>query len=261
MLIFAPSAFALVKHHPKRKTHARAKTVRKFATVHTTRRVLFGRDLKQGMQGNDVKRLQRYLTMVGIRTTADGQFGPGTTASVKTFERAHHLRADGVVSASVDKALKAALDARPKSKRARSSDGPVGRGTISHGLAAAPADAPAEIKEIIAAGNRIAFKPYCYGGGHGSFSDSCYDCSGSVSYALHGAPGRMSYPIDSTELESYGAAGRGRWISIYANSGHTYMYIAGLRFDTSAQGSTGGSRWTYAGRSSDGYVVRHPRGL
>ena len=136
----------------------------------------------------------------------------------------------------------------------------MGHATISNGLAVAPADAPASVKEIIAAGNKIAFKPYIYGGGHGSWNDSGYDCSGSVSYALHGA-GLLSSPEDSTELESYGAAGRGRWVSIWANSGHTYMYVAGLRFDTSAQGGTGGSRWTRAGRSNDGFVVRHPRGL
>jgi peptidoglycan hydrolase-like protein with peptidoglycan-binding domain len=233
---------------------------RKKPTKRAKRATLFGRTLKEGMTGNDVKQLQQYLTRAGFRTTADGQFGPGTTSSVKSFESAHHMRADGVVSASVASALQSAAPSRPHS--VSSSGGPFAKATLdSNGLAVAPASAPTEIKRMIAAANKIATTPYCWGGGHGSFSDSCYDCSGSVSAALHGAPGRMSSPLDSTELESYGAPGRGKWVTIWANSGHTYMYIAGLRFDTSAQSSTGGSRWTTQGRSHDGYVVRHPRGL
>jgi hypothetical protein len=129
----------------------------------------------------------------------------------------------------------------------------------ANGLAVAPPDAPAVIQAVIAAANKIAFKPYIYGGGHGTWNDSGYDCSGSVSYALHGG-GLLSVTMDSTEFESYGSAGRGRWITIWANGGHAYMYIAGLRFDTSARSDTGGSRWTTAGRSGDGFVVRHPAG-
>jgi cell wall-associated NlpC family hydrolase len=135
-----------------------------------------------------------------------------------------------------------------------------GKGTISHGLAVPPANAPAVIRKVIAAANKIAFKPYVYGGGHGSWNSSGYDCSGSVSYALHGG-GLLSSPEDSSEFESYGSAGRGRWITIWTNPGHAYMYVAGLRFDTSAQSQTGGSRWTTAGRSSSGFIARHPRGL
>jgi hypothetical protein len=114
---------------------------------------------------------------------------------------------------------------------------------------------------VIAAANQIAFKPYIYGGGHGRWIDSGYDCSGSVSYALHGA-GLISAPEASGELESYGAAGPGQWITIWANAGHTYMRIAGLYFDTAAQSRTNNNdRWS-ARRISpvSGYVVRHPSG-
>ena len=111
----------------------------------------------------------------------------------------------------------------------------------------------------IAAGNRIARFPYVYGGGHRSFHDTGYDCSGSVSYVLH-AMGVLSHPLDSSALMHYGAAGPGRWVTVYSNPGHAYMVINGRRFDTSAQWQ-GGSRWSIFDRSSAGYVVRHPPGL
>jgi hypothetical protein len=112
---------------------------------------------------------------------------------------------------------------------------------------------------IISAGNRIAGKPYKYGGGHGTYRDSGYDCSGSVSFALHFA-GLLRTPLDSSGFMSYGLPGRGRHVTIYANAGHAYMVVDHRRFDTSAIGETG-SRWTSTHRSSAGYAVRHPRGL
>jgi len=115
------------------------------------------------------------------------------------------------------------------------------------------------VARAIAAANRIAGRPYRFGGGHRSFSDSGYDCSGSVSYVLHGA-GRLGSPLDSSALMSYGAPGRGRWITVYANPGHAYMVIRGRRYDTTGRSQTG-SRWQPADRSSAGYVVRHPPGL
>ena len=115
------------------------------------------------------------------------------------------------------------------------------------------------MRRVVAAGNRIAYKPYKYGGGHGSFRDSGYDCSGSVSYALHGG-GLLGRPRASGGFTSYGRPGRGRRITIYANSGHVYMVIDGRRFDTSAR-RISGSRWTSRQRSSAGYVARHPAGL
>jgi hypothetical protein len=130
---------------------------------------------------------------------------------------------------------------------------------LSDGLAAAPTDAPPAVQAIIAAGNQIASKPYVLGGGHGKWNDVGYDCSGSVSYALHGG-GLLSSPLDSSEFMSWGAAGKGRWITIYANPGHAYMIVAGRRFDTSGQ-SQDGSRWHTTMRSSAGYTVRHPPGF
>jgi hypothetical protein len=127
------------------------------------------------------------------------------------------------------------------------------------GLAIAPATAPDPVKAIIAAGNQIASKPYMYGGGHGKWNDSGYDCSGSVSFALAGA-GLLDSPLTSGLLARWGAPGPGRWITIYANGGHVFMEVAGLRFDTGGiRGS--GTRWQASRRSTSGFVARHPEGL
>jgi cell wall-associated NlpC family hydrolase len=130
---------------------------------------------------------------------------------------------------------------------------------LSDGLVSAPLDAPAAVADAIAAANRIAKLPYRYGGGHRSFDDTAYDCSGSVSYALHGG-GLLDATMTSGELASYGEAGPGRWITIYANADHVYAVIAGVRFDTSGQ-TRAGSRWQATMRRTDGFVVRHPVGL
>jgi hypothetical protein len=123
-----------------------------------------------------------------------------------------------------------------------------------------PKAAPARIKAVVAAANRIRTKPYIWGGGHGRWWDRGYDCSGSVSYALHGG-GLLSSPEDSSQLESYGSSGPGQWITIWANSGHTYMQIAGLFFDTGGASGRGGDRWSRTNSSgTSGYVVRHPSG-
>jgi peptidoglycan hydrolase-like protein with peptidoglycan-binding domain len=213
------------------------------------------RILRQGMNGHDVRVLQDYLTLAGFKTPIDGNFGVTTRRNLVGFQRSRNLAPNGVLTWNVSQTLRAAVAAT-----LATSSAPGSKATIRGGLAVAPANAPAAIKNVIAAANRIAFKPYVYGGGHGSFNSSGYDCSGSVSYALHGG-GLLSSPEDSGELESYGSSGPGRWITIWANAGHTYMYVAGLRFDTSAQSSTGGSRWTTQSRSNAGYVERHPTGL
>jgi hypothetical protein len=141
---------------------------------------------------------------------------------------------------------------------------PSAKAKISRdGRTAIPPDsAPSQVKKAIYAANKITRKPYRYGGGHGKWNDSGYDCSGSVSYALHGG-GLLKQPLDSSSFMRWGRGGRGRWITIYANSGHAYVIIAGLRFDTSSAGAGGGSgpRWRNRGRSSSGYVARHPTGF
>jgi hypothetical protein len=132
---------------------------------------------------------------------------------------------------------------------------------LVNGLAVAPADAPQVVQNVIAAANKIAFKPYIYGGGHGTWNDAGYDCSGSTSYALHGG-GLLSSSLDSTGFESYGSSGAGQWITLWANGGHVYMDIAGLWFDTAAQSSSNNNdRWsTTRVDQPDGYIERHPTG-
>jgi len=132
-------------------------------------------------------------------------------------------------------------------------------GLTRRGLAVAPLGAPAEVQEVIQAGNQIARLPYRYGGGHATWIDTAYDCSASVSFAF-AAAGLIGEPMDSTALSRWGDAGRGRWITIYANAGHAWMTVAGLRFDTGGLRATG-SRWQDTGRGTGGFVVRHPPGL
>ncbi len=129
------------------------------------------------------------------------------------------------------------------------------------GLAAAPANAPQEVKEIIWAGNEIIGMPYRYGGGHGDFEDTGYDCSGTISYALAGAD-LLRRPRDSRSFFRFGAAGKGAWVTIYTNSGHAYMTVAGIRLDTSAADDRGGAkgpRWRPLRRSNAGLQGPPPR--
>jgi hypothetical protein len=127
------------------------------------------------------------------------------------------------------------------------------------GLATVPSSAPHDVESIIRAANAVALLPYVYGGGHARWEDSAYDCSASVSFAL-AAAGFLKGPLDSTSFMSWGKAGPGRWVTIYANQGHAWMVVAGLRFDTSGL-RQGGSRWTAQTRSTSGFVLRHPTGL
>jgi cell wall-associated NlpC family hydrolase len=134
---------------------------------------------------------------------------------------------------------------------------------IIDGFGAAPIDAPAAVQQIIWAGNQIVGLPYIYGGGHASFISPGYDCSGTVSYALHGA-NLLSTPMDSTEFETWQGSGVGTWVTIFANGGHAYMTVAGIRLDTSpANDPSGleGPRWRPLRPENAGFVVRHPLGL
>jgi hypothetical protein len=137
-------------------------------------------------------------------------------------------------------------------------DGPRAK-VLPNGQAVPPRGAPGEVKAIIAAGNTIAREPYKWGGGHGAWQDDGYDCSGSVSFALAGA-GLLSSPLNSTGFMSWGDEGEGNWVTIYANDGHVFMYVAGIRFDTSGRGSSG-SRWQTSGRGTGAYTAVHPPGL
>ena len=133
---------------------------------------------------------------------------------------------------------------------------------IRHGVAYAPSNAPDNVKSAIWAVNSICGKPYHWGGGHGSFYDSGYDCSGTVSYALHYA-GVLSSPLASSDLLRFGERGRGRWITIYSRNGHTFAMIAGLRLDTTDfyRGGNVGPGWHVDTRGTWGFEARHPAGL
>lgn len=253
-------------------------------------RRLGDRVLRVGSHGADVKTLQKLLVRSGFATDADGKFGPGTRTAVRKFQAAADLKRTGVVGPATVTILRAAaksvsaapaapdggitfgakpkpsLPATPKAARPEPTDAaavaaPTAPATLAaDGLhAVAPVGAPAQIVSVIAAANKIATTPYRYGGGHGDFEDDAYDCSGSVSYALHGG-GLLDTTLDSGSLMSWDDAGPGRWITIYANRDHVYMLVAGLRFDTSGQKASG-SRWQTAARSNDGFTVRHPVGF
>jgi hypothetical protein len=130
---------------------------------------------------------------------------------------------------------------------------------LGNGVALPPLEAPDAVKQIIEAGNGIARTPYIWGGGHGKWQDKGYDCSGSVSFVLASA-GLLSSSLTSGQLAQWGEPGPGKWVTIYANDGHVFLEVAGVRFDTGAQRVTG-SRWANDGRSTAGFVQRHPAGL
>ena len=138
----------------------------------------------------------------------------------------------------------------------------TGKAKLYHGRAIAPSDAPRRVVRVIAAANRIAKgKDYCYGGGHSSWKSSCYDCSGSVSYALHGGD-LIHHPMDSSGLANWASKGKGNWISVYGNSGHAFMMVAGLRFDTSdTRGAGPGWARSMGAENPGSFRVRHKGAL
>jgi cell wall-associated NlpC family hydrolase len=219
------------------------------------------RALQQGSNGSDVKRLQRYLDRAGYETSADGIFGPATARSVRSFEADEDRRTNGTATRYEQHLVRvrAAQVAVEEDEVDVTTPAAEEAYIDENGLAVAPASAPPEVHAIIAAGNEIATKPYKYGGGHGKWRDTGYDCSGSMSYALHGA-GLLDTALDTTGFMSWGEPGRGEWVTTYAHGGHGYMVVAGLRFDTSARRATG-NRWSDQMRSPRGYTIRHPEGL
>jgi len=239
---------------------------------------LGNRVLRPGMSGHDVRVLQAYLTVDGYPTTVDGDYGPSTESSVVSWQGANDVEDNGVVTYAESRLLRedvAKVESTPKTASnptTTPATTPGATATIdADGNATAPASAPAVVQEMIAAANSIDDKPYIYAGGHATWNAPGYDCSGSVSFVLHAA-GLLSESEDSTGLESFGSAGPGQWVTIYANAGHTWIVIAGLAFDTAHWGPTTpagtGPRWLIKADATanlddgtGGYIVRHPTGL
>lgn len=137
---------------------------------------------------------------------------------------------------------------------------PVAKATLVDESAVFPTTAPGPVKAAIYSANLIRTKPYVWGGGHARWWMPGYDCSGAVSFALHGA-GFLEVPMDSSEMMKWGVPGRGRWITVYANPGHAFAVIDGLRWDTAGDSSGTGPRWHSDMTSTAGFVARHPAGF
>jgi peptidoglycan hydrolase-like protein with peptidoglycan-binding domain len=232
------------------------------------------RVLRLGMRGRDVREMQQALSAAGYRTAADGQFGPLTRVSVVRYQRATGLRANGVLTRGEARTLRSAAQTQrritPTATATTAATTAGASATIAaDGELLLPAGTPASVQQIVAAANSIIDTQYEWGGGHGSFQSSGYDCSGAVSYALHGG-NLLSSPEDSTGLESYGEPGRGQWVTVYSDPSHAFLVVDGRAFDTADFGgpnipSGSGPRWRSdpTGNLKDGgsYIARHPAGL
>jgi peptidoglycan hydrolase-like protein with peptidoglycan-binding domain len=225
--------------------------------------------VRRGMSGRDVRMLQDFLRRAGFRIKIDGEYGRGTVAVVKRFQKRQRRKATGFMNAGDIAALRGLIGADLISAPKASTPPPAPqlspgeRAQITpDGLATIPEAAPEPVKAIIMAANQIAKKPYIYGGGHRSDwkEDSGYDCSGSVSWALRGWPSLIKSPLPSYGFYNWGEAGPGKWVTIYTKDSHMYAVIAGLRFDTSGR-SKAGTRWQADMRPTAGFKVRHPAGL
>lgn len=244
-----PSALPVVHHHH----HSAAIDASSNAGLTPGSGGTEGEETAPASEGGSgaVKRLQRAL-----HVTPDGEFGPATEAAVRRLQARHGLTVDGVVGPSTWELIGVGDEGTitpPASARVQTSE--TGQGDSSE----SSPEGEGVVARVIAAADEIATRPYVWGGGHGSFESEGYDCSGSVSYALHGG-GLLSSPEDSTGLESFGEPGPGRYITIYANAEHAYMVIDGKRFDTVAL-QEGGSRWGGSSDDGGGFVERHPAGL
>jgi len=221
------------------------------------------------------------VTAVSASAASGGASAPSTTAKKKAAKKTAKKKAvkkkekadtDGTATTDDDAAA-------PKVSGGASATAPVPTATTptdtqptvtgaiakirKDGLAAAPSSAPLEVKEAIWSANEIIGRPYVYGGGHASFKSKGYDCSGTVSYALHGGD-LLDSPLDSGSFMSWGKGGRGEWITIFTNEGHAYVVIAGIRLDTSAADDPNGGegpRWRPLRGSNSGFTVRHPDGF
>jgi cell wall-associated NlpC family hydrolase len=250
-------------------------------------RAFGGRMLQLGMRGFDVTILQRDLGALGYRIPVSGTFNALTLRELKSFQRRYHLTVDGVAGPTTITTLKRLLSSKlhiaesalgtglttttttpgttttgtgTSTTGTTSTSSTVQDATLIDGIAVPAQGTPQLIVQMLDAGNQIAFDPYVYGGGHGSFTAAGYDCSGSVSYVLH-AGGLLATPLDSEQFLQYGLPGEGTWITIYTNGPtHAYMEIAGLWFDTAAQTALNGNdRWSTVRIAEPGYGTFKPR--
>jgi cell wall-associated NlpC family hydrolase len=190
-------------------------------------------------------------------------------ASVKHASAAAPRKAGEIVAAGAPsnaeirnelKQMQAVEQSAKQAQHLRLTPVPGGESIGGNGTIPIPSGVPEPVQKVIAGANEIADFPYVYGGGHASFIDNAYDCSGSVSYAL-AAGGLLSAPETSGQLESWGAPGPGKYITVYANAGHTYMYVDGILYDTAGRSGVYASRWQVQPTDNEGYVVRHYPGL
>jgi len=214
----------------------------------------------------------RPSTRAGAKEVADPQEAESfpAPASVKHRAAAEPVKAgEAAVAAGAPsdaevrrelQQMQAVERSAQRARQAQLTPVPGGRSVGGSGAIAIPANVPEVVQRVIAGANEIADFPYVFGGGHASFVDNAYDCSGSVSYAL-AAGGLLSVPETSGELESWGAPGPGRYISVYANAGHTYMYVNGIMYNTAGRSGVYASRWQVGSVDNSGFVVRHWPGL
>lgn len=235
--VFGAGTLKVLKRF-QRRHHMRVDGVVGPATWRVLRRAKAKR-AAGGSVRSSVRRVQRRLHI-----HADGIFGAGTLRAVKRFQRRHRLTADGVVGPATYRRLH--LRRGPTLKRGAGKPHPSGSG-----------GGGGRVLRMIRAANRIAGLPYRYGGGHGQWADSGYDCSGAVSYVLHAA-GLLSASRTANNFVNYGIGGRGKHVTIYAKYSHVYLVINGRRFDSNNYGD--GPDWK-SHRDSSGFVARHPAGL
>jgi hypothetical protein len=186
--------------------------------------------------------------------TAAGEFHPAPGAASNAQVKRELQSEEKAQAAERSSAVGTAASGNPATPVAG------GESIGGNGALPIPSGVPEVVQKVVAGANAIADFPYVYGGGHASFVDNAYDCSGSVSYAL-AAGGLLGAPETSGELESWGAPGPGRYITVYANAGHTYMYVDGVLYDTAGRSGTYASRWQVGAVDNSGYVVRHWPGL
>jgi cell wall-associated NlpC family hydrolase len=210
----------------------------------------------------------RHVSPDPARVTVAREKATSAFVKAKRMERQAHIETDPGEMPPASAGDNGTFDEAPANSRRiktatmAGTDGlPPERSALMIGrMAIAPPDAPTEVEQAISAANAIVGRPYVWGGGHGSWNDNGYDCSGAVSYALGGA-GLLGAPVDSSTLMHWGAPGPGKWITVYANAGHTYAVIAGLRWDTVGEQRGTGPKWHAEAPYPQGFVARHPPGL